>query len=89
MIREVWYEAIDPYYTDEVQTFIGGSRDSLDYQELEHDRWLGREHPAGILFIYRKYTIYESDCEDYEEEMNEANLRRYLQKSRARKGEKK
>ena len=53
MVRKVWYEAIDPYYSDCVQTFIGASWEDLDNQEYEHDKWLGREHPAGIRFIYK------------------------------------
>lgn len=78
MVRKVWYEAIDPYYSDEVQTFIGASWEDLDEQEYEHDKWLGREHPAGIRFIFNKHTIYESDCGEIDREINEANYKKYL-----------
>lgn len=87
MVRKVWYEAIDPYYTDWVQTFIGATWEDLDNQEYEHDKWLGREHPAGIRFIYDKHTIYESDCTDYEKEIHETYYQKYLQKNKSREGD--
>lgn len=82
MRRDVWYESIDPYYSDEIQTFIGSSCEELDNLEYEHDKWLGREHPAGIRFIFDKHIIYESDCEEWEKEMNENNYRRYIAKKK-------
>lgn len=87
MVRKVWYEAIDPYYSDCVQTFIGATREDLDNQEYEHDKWLGRKHPAGIRFIYDKHTIYESDCSDYEKEIHETYYQKYLQKNKSREGD--
>ena len=87
MVRKVWYEAIEPYYTDCVQAFIGATWEDLDNQEYEHDRWLGREHPAGIRFIYDKHTIYESDCSDYEKEIHETYYQKYLQKNKSREGD--
>ncbi len=89
MVRKVWYEAIDPYYSDCVQTFIGSSWEDLDGQEYEHDKWLGREHPAGIRFIYEKHTIYESDCSDIEKEIHEEYYRKYLQKHKSQEGDSK
>lgn len=87
MVRKVWYEAIDPSCTDCVQTFIGATWEDLDNQEYEHDKWLGREHPAGIRFIYDKHTIYESDCSDYEKEIHETYYQKYLQKNKSREGD--
>lgn len=87
MVRKVWYEAIDPYYSDCVQTFIGATWEDLDNQEYEHDKWLGREHPAGIRFIYDKHTIYESDCSDYEKEIHETYYQKYLQMNKSREGD--
>lgn len=80
MVRKVWYEAIDPYYSDEVQTFIGATWQELEEQEYEYDKWLGREHPAGIRFIYEKRIIYESACDEYEKGIYDNNYKRYLQK---------
>lgn len=73
MIRKIWYEAKDPYYSDEVQTFIGSTLDELDNQEYEHDKYLGRHHSAGIMYVFKKHTIYESDCTDEEREIFTAN----------------
>ena len=85
MRRDVWYESIDPYYSDEVQSFIGSSHEELDNLEDEHDKWLGREHPDGIRFVFDKHIIYESDCNELEKEMNENNRQRYLAKKRKEK----
>ena len=84
MIRKVWYEAIDPYYNDEVQTFVGATWEELDEQEYEHNKWLGREHPAGIRYKYETHTIYDSDCDDIEREINEANYKRYLERQKTK-----
>lgn len=78
MTRKVWYKAIDPCYSDQVQTFIGSDWEDLDEQEWEFDRWLGREHPAGIKYIYEKRTIYESDCSAIEKEIYADNYKKYL-----------
>lgn len=83
MVRKVWYEAIDPYYSDIIQTFVGTTWEDLDNQEYEHDKYLGREHSAGIVFIYDKYTIYESDCVEWETEANQCNYKRYLEKMKS------
>ena len=61
--------------------------EDLDNQEYEHDKWLGRKHPAGIRFIYDKHTIYESDCSDYEKEIHETYYQKYLQKNKSREGD--
>lgn len=86
MIRKVWYKATDPYYSDEVQTFIGSTYEDLDNQEYEHDRWLGREHPAGIKYIFDKFTIHESECSEMDREVNDANLRKYLNSKNKQNG---
>ena len=63
MIRKVKYKAIDPYYSDMEQVFIGGSIDSLDDQQYEFEKWLGKEHPAGIRFIYESEIVSETGYE--------------------------
>lgn len=82
MIRKVWYEAIDPYYSDEVQTFVGATWEELNDLEYEHNKWLGRNHSAGIMCIYKTHTIYESDCDDVEKEIHAENYLRYLEKKK-------
>lgn len=59
MIRKVKYKAIDPYYSDEVQVFISGSLEGLDSQQYEFEKWLGRNHPAGIKYIFQPEIIFE------------------------------
>lgn len=55
----VKYEAVDPYYSDQVQTFIGVDIDSCEEQRYEFEKWLGRNHPAGIMFIYKTKILEE------------------------------
>lgn len=53
------YEAIDPYYSDQVQTFIGETIESCDEQRYEFERYLGRNHPHGFMAIYSPIVIEE------------------------------
>ncbi len=79
MRREVWYKAIDPYYSDQVQTFISSTHKGLDEQEYDFEKWLGREHPCGIRYIYKTYIIYESDCSEMYQEVFAENRKKYLE----------
>jgi len=57
MIRIVKYLAIDPYYSSFTEKFIGTTETEIDDLEYDLDQYLGRDHPAGIRFIYKKdYT---------------------------------
>lgn len=49
---KIRYNAIDPYYSTQVQTFIGETLDACEAQQAEFEEWLGRNHPAGIMSIY-------------------------------------
>lgn len=53
MKLQVHYEAIDPYYSSQDQTFIGIDEDSCWEQKREFEEWLGRNHPNGIRSIYK------------------------------------
>lgn len=57
MVLKKKYRAIDPYYSDQIQTFIGSDINSIDEQIYEFERWLGREHPNGIVTIYKTEII--------------------------------
>lgn len=56
---KVKYKATDPYYSDQIQTFIGCDINSCWDQMYEFEEWLGREHPAGIRFMYKIEIIEE------------------------------
>ncbi len=60
MRTKILYRAIDLYYSDQEQIFIGMNQDSIDYQITEFERWLGRNHPAGISCIYEAIILEES-----------------------------
>ena len=87
MVRKVWYKAIDPYYSDQVQTFIGSTWEELDEQEYQFNQWLGHYHPAGIRFIYETHTIYESDCDEISKEINRENYIRFQKTKRPSRDE--
>lgn len=56
---DIQYIAIDPYYSDQKQSFIGYDIDDCWMQKYEFDRWLGRNHPSGIRTIYKFEIINE------------------------------
>jgi hypothetical protein len=56
---DVKYIAIDPYYLDQKQTFIGINIDDCWLQKYHFERWLGREHSSGISTIYKIDIIQE------------------------------
>lgn len=56
---KIKYKATDPYYSDQVQTFIGIDANDCWTQMYEFEEWLGKEHPCGIRFIYKTEIIEE------------------------------
>lgn len=57
MKATILYKAIDPYYSDTKQTFIGVNADAIDNQIYEFEKYLGRNHPNGISNIYKTSFI--------------------------------
>lgn len=53
------YNAVDPYYSTHEQTFIGVTLDDCDNQRFEYEQWLGREHPSGIMTIFKPEILEE------------------------------
>lgn len=58
---KVLYRAIDPYYSDCIQTFIGETLSSCEDQMFEHNEWRGRNHPNGIYSIYETKILTEEE----------------------------
>ena len=56
---KIRYNAIDPYYSTHEQTFIGVNLDDCDNQRFEYEQWLGREHPSGIMTIFKPEILEE------------------------------
>jgi hypothetical protein len=65
MKRTVLYKSVDPYYPDQTHVFIGSDEEEIDRQQYEFEQFLGREHPAGIMFIYKAHRIAEKST-DYQ-----------------------
>ncbi len=60
------YTAIDPYYSDQTQTFIGADTKSIDDQIYEFEQWLGKEHSNGIASIYKTEILHNDRDSLYE-----------------------
>lgn len=56
---KIRYKAVDPYYSTHEQTFIGVNLDDCDNQRFENEQWLGREHPSGIMTIFKPEILEE------------------------------
>lgn len=59
MIRVVQYESIDPQYETFIEKYIGSDGDELDRIQYETEEGMCPEHPAGIMFIYKKHILKE------------------------------
>lgn len=60
MKRIVKYKAIDPYYSDVEQTYIGATLDEVDGIQYETERHMGQYHANGIMSIYETEIISET-----------------------------
>lgn len=60
MKRIVRYKAIDPYYSDVEQTYIGATLNEVDEIQFETERHMGQHHANGIMSIYKTEIISES-----------------------------
>lgn len=56
MKRIVKYTAIDPYYSDVVQTYIGADSDEIDNIQYETEKFMCGEH-SNISSIYKSEVI--------------------------------
>lgn len=56
---KIRYKAVDPYYSTHEQTFIGVNLDDCDNLRFEYEQWLGREHPSGIMTIFKPEILEE------------------------------
>ena len=52
MKRIVKYTAIDPYYSDVIQTYIGLTSEEIDNIQYETEEFMGQYHANGIRSIY-------------------------------------
>lgn len=63
MKRIVKYTAIDPYYSDVVQTYIGIDSDEIDTIQYETEKFMCREH-SNIGNIYKSEVI-KDETDDF------------------------
>lgn len=58
MKRIVKYTAVDPYYSDIEQTYIGTSLKEIDDIQIETENFMAQEH-CSLSMIYKTEIIYE------------------------------
>ena len=62
MKRIVKYIAINPYYSDVIQTYIGMTSEEIDNIQYETEEYMGQYHINGIHNIYNVEIIgYENN----------------------------
>ena len=59
MKRIVKYVAIDPFYSDFEETYIGTTLYEIDMQQAELEEYLGHNHENGIQSIYHPELVFE------------------------------
>lgn len=55
----VRYEAVDPYYQDQEQVFIGPTIESCENQQFEFEQYLARNHCGWLGSIYKTKILEE------------------------------
>lgn len=64
MKRVVRYLAIDPYYSDITQEYIGTSEEEIDNIQYETEEFMKGEHPS-LSTIYKREYIWIEEENDY------------------------
>lgn len=59
MKRIVRYVAVDPYYSDQTQTYIGANPTEVDNIQFETEQFMSREH-ASLSMIYKPEIIFDN-----------------------------
>ena len=57
MKQVVKYTAIDPYYSDQIQTYIGATQEEIDNIRQETEEFMAREHNGLLSMIYKTEII--------------------------------
>ena len=61
MKRIIKYKAIDPYYSDVTQTYIGSSAEELDNIQYETEKHMKGSHFSLSSIYETEYLVDESD----------------------------
>lgn len=56
---KIKYTAIDPYYSDQEQVFIGSDIEDCWSQAYMFEKYLGRNHSNTIMLTYKTEIIEE------------------------------
>lgn len=59
MKRIVKYTAIDPYYSDQIQTYIGSSLREIEDIQYETEEFMAKEH-YSLGAIYKTEIIFDN-----------------------------
>ena len=64
MKRIIKYKAIDPYYSDITQTYIGTSAEELDNIQYETEQHMKGSH-FSLSSIYEREWLWDESDDDY------------------------
>lgn len=60
MKQVVKYTAVDPYYSDQIQTYIGSSAVEVDAIRQETEDYMAREHNGMLDMIYKAEVVFDN-----------------------------
>ena len=66
MKRVIKYIAIDPYYSDVIQTYIGMDSDEIDSIQYETEKFMSKGH-SNFGSIYRSEVIKDETDNPYKD----------------------
>jgi len=64
MKRIIKYKAIDPYYSDITQTYIGTSAEELDNIQYETEQYMKSSH-FSLSSIYEREWLWDESDDDF------------------------
>jgi len=64
MKRIVKYIAVDPYYSDQIQTYIGTTEEEIDNIQYETEQHMAQFH-CNLSMIYKPEIIFDDTMFDF------------------------
>ena len=63
MKQVVKYVAVDPYYSDVEQTYIGSTAEEVDNIRKETEEFMAKEHNGLLSMIYKTEVVFDNTYE--------------------------
>ncbi len=59
MKRVVKYIPVDPYYSEQIQTYIGSTLSEIDDIQYETEQFMAKEH-CSLSMIYKQEILFDN-----------------------------